>query len=123
MSDRMMGQLEALTEINQKAAEKMEEINEAIGRNAVQIANSAREISELRGLVGVMREIVDEAKTTTWKTGPEIAKHFSVNVKTVNRWRKAGIIKGYRVSDNPFSRILYDLKETEAAIRERSITK
>ncbi|ORC37291.1 hypothetical protein B4O97_03620 [Marispirochaeta aestuarii] len=117
----MMGQLEALTEINQKAVEKMEEITEAIGHTVSRIESGAREVSELRSLVGLMQDIIRDQKTTTWRTGTEIARHFSVNVKTVNRWRKAGIIKGYRASDNPFSRILYDLKETEAAIRERSI--
>ena len=111
------GRMKALIEIAEKAVEELKQRSADIVISNMQIRQAASEVDELRGIVGDLKELLEQNQRTTWVTTTELAAYLKIDEKTARRWMNSGRIRGYRLSDTPQGNLRFDLNEINEDIR------
>lgn len=95
----LIGRMTALLDLNERAVKTLDESRTQIAGLTLRLGQSARELDELRGLVGDLAEIAKRAKQHTWIGTTELAAELKVDPKTVRNWAFSGKLPYYRASE------------------------
>ncbi len=115
--EEVVGRMAALVDISEKRIEKTERIHEAISEDVLRLQQNAREMDDLRGVVGDLVDIVAKSRNTDWVGVGKLASILEVDEQTIRRWFREGVIPGYRITEN--GHIRFDLREVDQAIKAR----
>ena len=113
------GRLKALIEITETRIADLAEKSEELSQANVQLRQAAREVEELRGLVGDLAEMVDRNRTITWLTTTQLAAELQVHENTVRNWYEAGDLPGYRIGQG--GHIRFDREEVRELIKSKNL--
>lgn len=115
MTNKDIGKLSAITELQQDNISEMKDNEVRIGTEINRLQQTTKELDGLRDLVGVVEGIVKDSKRPDWLTTNQLADELHVVPRTIRNWYESGIIPGHRVYEGGHLR--FDRMEVARAIK------
>ena len=115
MTNKDIGKLSAITELQENNISEMKDNEVRIGTEINRLQQTAGELDGLRDIIGVVETIVKDSRRPDWLTTNQLADELHVTPKTIRAWHENGIIPGHRVYEGGHLR--FDRMEVARAIK------
>jgi len=109
MNDKLLGRMSAILEMTEDKVTELKEVEVGLSDVSRSLKNNARDIDELREVVGEVQEIIKNHTRPEWLTTRELSEELGMRVETIRRLHKAGKIPGYKISEG--SHLRFDRQE------------
>jgi excisionase family DNA binding protein len=113
------GRLKALIELTEKAVSELTAKSAELAEADIRLRQSARDIEELREIVGDLSELVETGKKHEWMTASECGAHLRLRPETVRKLAEKKEIRGYKLSDGRYGHWRFDRREVDEDMRGR----
>ena len=116
MNNKILGEMQAVTEIHKKTAEKLDRSADDIDRYARTLDRMNESMAQMIESANRMALLLREYTPKEWLTTSELAAMLKLDDQTIWNKYKAGEIPGHQLGDKHHS-IRFDRREVEEAIR------
>jgi excisionase family DNA binding protein len=113
------GRLKALIELTEKAVSDLTAKSAELAEADIRLRQSARDIEDLREIVGSLSEIVESNRQREWMTASECGAHLRLRPETVRKMAEKKEIRGYKLSDGRYGHWRFDRREVDEDMRGR----
>lgn len=113
--DRALGRMEAVLKLTEERLEQMRGVEGSVYDLSRSIRDIARDMDDLRGIVGDITKLVTVHLPSNWLTTTELAAELKKAPCTVYRWYLSGKIRGHQSA--PKDHIMFDRQEVAEDIR------
>ena len=115
MNDKMLGQMKAILEMTEDKVSEFKEIEVGLSDVSRSLKNNARELDELREVVGEVQDIVKQHTRPEWLTTRQLSEELGMRVETIRKLHREGKIPGHKISEH--SHLRFDRKEVTERIK------
>lgn len=115
MTNKDIGKLSAITELQESHVNEMKDSEVRIGSEINRLQQTAGELDGLRDIIGVVEDIIKDSRRPDWLTTTQLANELHVVPKTIRNWYESGVIPGHKVSEGGHLR--FDRMEVARVIK------
>lgn len=115
MTDKLLGRMSAILEMTESNVSELKEVEVGLSDVSRSLKNNARDIDELREVVGEVQDIVKKHTRPEWLTTKELSRELGMRPETIRRLHKEGKIPGHKISEH--SHLRFDRQEVTERIK------
>ena len=115
MNDKLLGRMSAILEMTEDKVSELKEVEVGLSDVSRSLKNNARDLDDLREVVGEVQEIIKEHTRPEWLTTRQLSQELGITPVTLRKLHREGKIPGHKISEH--SHLRFDRQEVTEVIK------